>query len=239
MHHLLPDTLLSIYCLRGQVPDGHCFPPGFLGNWQEEDHSFLFFLEPQPDFIASLLREVGDAELVDHYRLTYQQWQGGSLAPLKIGRFLISPPWITASAGPGEYGLILDPGVVFGNGTHPTTCACLTAIEIACAAGSVRRLLDCGTGTGLLALAAVKLGCHQVVAVDYNLLAARTAWRNVLLNGFQDRMVVVNGRAETFCALPFDLLVANIGYPVVRDVISADAFLRQKWFVLSGLQTGE
>jgi ribosomal protein L11 methyltransferase len=239
MDHLLPDTMLSIYCLKGTVSDRQTFPRGFLGNWQEDDHSFLFFRESQPDFVAGLLREDATLALVDHYCMSYRQWQGGVAEPFRVGRFLINPPWIKAVAGPDEYRLVLDPGVVFGNGTHSTTSACLTAIEIACRAGSIRRLIDLGTGTGLLALAGVKLGCRRVLAVDINLLAARTARRNVVLNGFQDRIVVVNGRAETLCGVAADLLVANIGYPVLHDIITDDRFLQQKWFVLSGLQTGE
>jgi ribosomal protein L11 methyltransferase len=237
--NLLPDTMLSIYCLKGRVSDRQTFPPGFLGNWQEDDHSFLFFRELQPDFIADLLHEDAALTLVDYYYLSYRQWQGTTVEPLRIGRFLVTPPWLRAVAGPGEYLVVLDPGLVFGNGTHPTTCACLAAMEIACRAGSVDRLLDLGTGTGLLALAGVKLGCRQVVAVDVNLLAARTTHRNVMLNDAQDRVIVVNGRAEAWSGVAADLLVANIGYPVLRDIITGDEFLKQKWFVLSGLQTRE
>lgn len=237
--NLLPDTMLSIYCLKGRVSDRQTFPSGFLGNWQEDDHSFLFFREPQSDFVASLLHEDEALTLVDSYCMSYRQWQGTTVEPLRIGRFLVTPPWLKAVAGPDEYRLVLDPGLVFGNGTHPTTCACLAAMEIACRAGSVHRLLDLGTGSGLLALAGVKLGCRQVVAVDVNLLAARTAHRNVTLNGAQNRVFVINGRAEEWCGVATDLLVANIGYPVLRDIITGDEFLEQKWFVLSGLQTRE
>lgn len=239
MEHLLPETMLSIYCLKGRLSDRRTFPRGFLGDWQEDGPSFLFFREPQPDFIAGLLREDTTLALVDQYRMSYREWQGTTIEPFRVGRFLITPPWIRAAAGPDEYRVVLDPGVVFGTGTHPTTCACLAAMEIACRAGSVSRLLDLGTGTGLLALAGVQLGCRQVIAVDANLLAARTAQRNVLLNNAQDRVMVVNGRAEAMCGVAADLLVANIGYPVLRPLVTSDAFLQQKWFVLSGLQTGE
>ncbi len=114
--------------------------------------------------------------------MTYAQWQGGSVEPVRIGRFLLNPTWIKASPGENDVAITIDSGVVFGNGTHTTTQACLEAIDIACAGNKVQSMLDLGSGTGILALAAAKLGCRQSVAVDYNYLAARTTRQNVLLN---------------------------------------------------------
>ena len=78
--------------------------------------------------------------------------------------------------------ILLDPGLVFGTGTHPTTRDCLDALELAAGSKKFNTVLDLGTGTGLLALAAAKLGSKGVVAADLNLLAAKTAERNVKLN---------------------------------------------------------
>ena len=90
-----------------------------------------------------------------------------------------------------------------------------------------------------LALAAAKLGCERIIAVDYNYLAARTARQNVALNPLDDRILVVNGRAEEHTAIATDLLVANIHFDVMKDLVRTEGFLRQKWFILSGLLGSE
>lgn len=129
--------------------------------------------------------------------------------------------------------------MVFGNGTHPTTATCLEAIEIACHGGKVQCMQDLGTGTGVLALAAAKIGCKNIAAIDFNYLACCTAQSNVELNGLTDTILVVNGKAEELLVRPSDLLVANIHYDVMKQLIEAEGFLRQKWFVLSGLLKSE
>lgn len=239
-HPLLPSTVLSIYCLQGVVPENQEFPDSiFIGNWLEDGHSFLFFLKPVKSLVQALIDKHGHLQLLDSYTMTYEQWQGGSIEPVRIGRFILNPPWIKASPRAGELAITLDAGVVFGNGAHPTTLDCLQAIEIACAGGRVDTMLDLGTGTGVLALAAAKLGCGRIIAVDYNLLAAQTAQRNVWLNDLGENILVVNGRAEMFTSIPSDLLVANIHYDVMSEIVQSEGFLRQKWFVLSGLLHGE
>jgi ribosomal protein L11 methyltransferase len=222
--------------VKGIVSDSHAFPEStFIGNWIEDGHSFLFFLEPEKEFISKLLEQHTYLELLDTYTMSYKQWQGGSIEPIKVGRFILNPPWIKAVPGDDEVAITLDPGLVFGNGTHPTTLACLQAIEIACGGGKVESMLDLGTGSGILALAAARLGCEKIIAVDYNQLAARTAKRNVELNSLQQNILIINGRAEHFTAIASDLLVANIGYEVMRNIIVSEGFLDQKWFVLSGI----
>jgi len=90
-----------------------------------------------------------------------------------------------------------------------------------------------------LALAAAKLGCEKIVAVDYNYLATRTALGNVALNALEDKILVINGRAEEHTSVATDLLVANIHYDVMKDLIRSEGFLKQKWFILSGLLKSE
>ncbi len=118
---------------------------------------------------------------------------------------------------------------------HATTRDCLTALEQACSGAGCRTALDLGTGTGLLALAAARLGCGRVLAVDLNPLAARTARDNIGRNRLGHRVLAVQGRAEDFVDLPADLLVANIHYDVMARLIAAPGFLRKRRFILSGL----
>ncbi len=236
---LLPDTVLSIYCLKGSLDGVDIQADGFLGNWQDDGYSFLFFRQPADGAIDELLGEHEQIELEERFTMSYREWQGGFANPLKIGRFLLNPPWLKKVAADDEMALTFDPGLVFGNGTHPTTLACLTGIEIACAGGRVERMLDLGTGTGLLALAAARLGCRQVVAVDNNMLAVSTAANNIRLNSLQQQILAVNGLAQSFAALPADLLAANIGYPVLAQILDAENLRHQRWLVLSGLQNRE
>jgi ribosomal protein L11 methyltransferase len=237
---LRPDTLLYIYYIEGTVPALHTIEAeNFIGNWVEEDFSFLFFTQPAKDQVEEILAEFPELTLLDDYQMTYGQWQGGNIEPVRIGRFLLNPTWIKASPGKNDISITLDSGVVFGNGAHPTTQACLEAIDIACAGKKARTMLDLGSGTGVLALAAAKIGCKKILAVDYNYLATRTARTNVTLNQLEDQILVVNGRAEEHISVGTDLLVANIHYDVMKELVRTEGFLEQKWFVLSGLLRSE
>ena len=237
---LRPDSLLFIYYIGGSVPAHQTIEAdNYIGNWVEDDFSFLFFTKPSKETVVKILAGFPELELLDEYEMTYAQWQGGVIEPIRIGRFLLNPTWIKASPAENEMAITLDSGVVFGNGTHPTTQACLEAIEIACAGNKAHTMLDLGSGTGVLALAAAKLGCAKILAVDYNYLATQTARVNVSLNNLDDSILVINGRAEEHTGVGTDLLVANIHYDVMKDLIRTEGFLSQKWFVLSGLLTSE
>ena len=239
-HNLSPDSLLHIYYLTGTLPRGERIRrPDFLGNWQEDESSFLFFLREADELVNGLINQYPQLVLEDTYRMTYAEWQSGSIDPVRIGRFLIRPPWDNSPAGKGELAITLNAGVVFGNGTHPTTRDCLEAMEIACMGGKVKTMYDLGTGTGVLALAGARLGCTHCLALDFNELAARTARINVELNSLKDNILVVHGRAEELLVAPSDLLVANIHYAVMKELVRSDGFLRQKWFILSGLMHSE
>jgi ribosomal protein L11 methyltransferase len=237
---LLPESILSIYYIEGKIPSQQQFPTDiFLGNWEEDEFSFLFFRHPALQLVEDLVRANPSLRLLDSYEMSYEEWQGGKIIPIRIGRFLITPPWIETTPEPGEHAIILDPGVVFGNGAHPTTRDCLEAINLVCSGKKVHSMLDLGTGTGILALAATKLGCQKALAVDFNFLAARTALTNVRLNGMDENILVIQGRAEDYIDLPSDLLVANIHYEVMKKLVRTPGFLRQKWFLLSGLLRSE
>jgi ribosomal protein L11 methyltransferase len=237
---LRPDTLLFIYYIGGIVPALHTInAENFIGNWVEEDFSFLFFTQPAKEQVLEILAIFPELNLLDDYEMTYAQWQGGNIEPVRIGRFLLNPTWIKASPGENDVAITLNSGVIFGNGTHPTTQACLEAIDIACAGKKTKTMLDLGSGTGILALAAAKLGCEKIIAVDYNYLATQTARINVGLNNLDNHILVVNGKAEEHISVATDLLVANIHYDVMKDLVRTEGFLKQKWFILSGLLRSE
>lgn len=235
-----PYADLYIYYLSGRFRPGRDFRPQYyLGCWEEGDFSFLFFTRPNLALVEKTAASLPDVTLIDHYQMTYAQWQGGDIVPCRIGRFTVTPPWFDAAREPEDDTIVLDPGVVFGTGTHPTTQDCLEALELAFAAGPVETALDLGTGTGLLALAAARLGCPKVLAVDLTLLAAKTAERNVRLNRLGGQVLVTQGDAEKFIDFTSDLVVSNIHYDVMKNLLDTTGFLKKKRFILSGLMRSE
>jgi ribosomal protein L11 methyltransferase len=239
-----PCNELFIYYLKGRLELHHQkFQSDFLGNWEEEGDSILFFSNPADRQIENLLHCQPDLSYVDSYRMSYDHWLGEKFSTMELGSFRIVPPWeasdVRLDAIADKRLIVLDPGLVFGTGTHPTTRDCLEAIELAADSLNISSVLDLGTGTGLLALAAARLGCDYIVGVDLNLLAARTAARNVQLNRLGSRIVIAQGRAEDMVAYSADLLIANIHYDVMRHLVNSRGFIAKKCFILSGLMRSE
>jgi len=239
-----PYQELFIYYLKGRLKaDGKTLPDNCIGNWEEEDDSFLFFSRPAFEQVENLLSRQPQLSYIDSYHMPYDQWLGEVFSTFEHGKFRVIPPWEGSrernNTNGAKLSILLDPGLVFGTGTHPTTRDCLDALELAAGSKKFNTVLDLGTGTGLLALAAAKLGSKGVVAVDLNLLAAKTAERNVRLNHLQHRVVTVQGRAEDIIAYPADLVIANIHYDVMRRLVNERSFFTKKRFILSGLLRSE
>jgi ribosomal protein L11 methyltransferase len=239
-----PHQELYIYYLKGRLKaDSTVLPDTCIGNWEEEEDSFLFFSRPASEQVESLLNRQPQLSYIDSYHMPYEQWLGETFTAFEHGKFCVTPPWETPpdlkTTSGAKLSILLDPGLVFGTGTHPTTRDCLEALELATRPNPFNTVLDLGTGTGLLALAAAKLGCHGVVAVDLNFLAAKTAERNIRLNQLQKRIVSLQGRAQDMIAYPADLVIANIHYHVMRQLVNDSGFLSKKSFILSGLLRSE
>jgi ribosomal protein L11 methyltransferase len=235
-----PCDTLHIYYIKGRLSDiGDVSGIGFIGNWEEEDTSFLFFSEPAPDRIDNLLERQPHLVLVDRFRMSYDDWHGEPIRPMRVGRFVIMPPWHTTDVASSELPIILDPGVVFGVGNHPTTRDCLACLELLFDRHPIASTLDLGTGTGVLAIAAARLGSPKNLAVDTNFLAAGTARRNARINGLDDHVFVACGSAFDFVYYPSDLIMANIHFDVMKVLIGDPGFFKHKWFVLSGLLKSE
>ncbi|MGD9139521.1 MAG: 50S ribosomal protein L11 methyltransferase [Desulfobacterales bacterium] len=237
-----PDGNLFIYYLKGRLrAESGLFRNNFIGNWEEEEDSFLFFSSPASLQIQALLHNQRQLSYVDSYQMSYDQWLGEVFKTYEHGKFCITPRWESGKGGTSgdKIRILLDPGLVFGTGTHPTTRDCLEALEAAAGSNELHTVLDLGSGTGLLSLAAARLGSQHVVAVDLNLLAAKTTAGNVRLNQLEDRVITVQGKAEDAIAYPADLIIANIHYDVMRQLIDSQGFLDKKRFILSGLLRSE
>lgn len=134
--------------------------------------------------------------------------------PERIGdRIVVSPSWETFEPAPGDIVIKLDPGMAFGTGKHPTTALCVRELEATVRPGT--RVLDVGTGSGILSVAVAKLGAGRVVAVDLDPVAVEVARENVEVNGVQDTVTVVQGDLAAGVSGEFDIIVANI----IADVI--------------------
>ena len=155
-----------------------------------------------------------------------QHWQAD---PVGKG-LLILPAWLPCPPEHAERRLIaMDPGSAFGTGSHPTTRLCLEALELLAAmtpeglAGL--RVADLGCGSGVLGLAALRLGAASVAAVDTDSLAVRATADNAALNGLTPQVRVQLGSVEALAELldgqPADLLLCNILAPVIQALCPA------------------
>ena len=135
--------------------------------------------------------------------------------PFNLGQHLrIEPAWMVEPEQPGTVRLIVDPGLAFGTGTHETTRLCLQAVE-KWAAGQTGKLaevamLDVGTGSGVLAILAVRLGVGRAVGTEIERDAVASAQRNLELNGVTDRVTLRHTGDPRDVAGKFQLVVANI-----------------------------
>ncbi|HEY0755923.1 MAG TPA: 50S ribosomal protein L11 methyltransferase [Ktedonobacteraceae bacterium] len=139
----------------------------------------------------------------------------------RIGqRLVIRPSWREYTPQGDEVVLELDPGMAFGTGLHPTTRMCLEQVELRTRAGM--RALDVGTGSGILALAAAKLGATSVYCIDNSSVAVESASANAAINHLSERMQVVLGTLDETKAQKhagqYDLVLANIIARVIGSI---------------------
>ncbi len=127
--------------------------------------------------------------------------------PLDVGRVRVRPSWIAEPPPPGAVEVVLDPGMAFGTGSHPTTSLCLAALSDLLALRPGASVLDVGTGSGILAVAARKLGAGRVAANDDDPKAVEVARENAEANGVALEIVADPPRR---IAGTFDVVVANI-----------------------------
>ena len=217
-----PYDQLYIYLIQG---DARGLAPArgadFLGLWLEGDMSFLFFASPQDGGVNQIGCQHPGLSLTDCHHMTYEQWQGGlDMAPMELKGLSVVPAWKDYQAPHGQKVLRLDPGLVFGNGLHPTTRHCLELLCLRTGLDPLGRVLDLGCGSGILGLAAALLGAQSVLAVDLNPLCISTTLRNAELNGLNIR--VVEGEAHDYIGEEANLVLANLHHEA-QKLLWADA----------------
>jgi ribosomal protein L11 methyltransferase len=140
-----------------------------------------------------------------------QDWSNAWKAHIKsvqVGRLWVGPPWEAQNAPADKVRLVIEPKMAFGTGDHPTTSLCLGAVDDYMSTHPGASVLDVGTGTGVLAIAAKKLGAGRVVGTDNDPVSVELARENAVDNGTPD--VELSGKELTAVEGSFDLVVANI-----------------------------
>lgn len=210
--------------------------PGTTPLWPQITARALFDAAVDPGAVTALLNPIAagqlDIEHIDDAAISAAQRE--PILPVEIGpRLTIVPAEALGHADARTLGLHM--GLAFGTGQHPTTRLCLEWMEREMPAGL--RVLDYGAGSGVLALAALKLGAVEATAVDNEPQALLAAQRNAELNGLQESIRI--GQPELLGAEQYDLIFANI---LARPLIDlADEFAQRQpgggWIVLSGILT--
>ncbi|MCP4165857.1 MAG: 50S ribosomal protein L11 methyltransferase [Chloroflexi bacterium] len=202
-----------------------------FGPYGETDHAhikvrvYLREEQGQATGIAALnrrLQALPSSEIVGELQL--RRWQADEWAdvwkehyrPLRIGEHLIiSPTWETPTIVTGDHVVWLDPGMAFGTGTHPSTQLILQLLERHLSPGD--SMLDVGTGSGILAVAAMKLGASHVLATDIDPEAVATAEDNIKLNEVEKGVQIVRDSVPISGA--YELVCANILADVIANLL--------------------
>ncbi|MBI2762911.1 MAG: 50S ribosomal protein L11 methyltransferase [Chloroflexi bacterium] len=172
-------------------------------------HLQAFGLRPIGDLRS---RRIDEADWADAWKAYFPVMRVGS-------RLVIRPTWRRHRARPGDLILALDPGMAFGTGLHPTTRLCLAAIERAADRGEIEgaRSLDVGCGSGILAIAAIRLGAEHVLGLDIDPVAVTATLANARRNRLVRR---ISARVDSLPsgAPPHDLVLANLIASVIIEL---------------------
>jgi ribosomal protein L11 methyltransferase len=168
------------------------------------------------------------------------RWRDG-LGPRHIEQLTVIPSWLPEASDPDPLTIVLDPETAFGSGEHGSTRVALTLLARLLRRGD--RVLDVGSGSGILAIAAVKLGAATAVGIDIDPEANEVAARNAARNGVADRVEFLEGDAAVLAPLvgPVDLVLSNILrsvntalLPIITTVLHPGGLA-----VFSGMEHGE
>lgn len=145
------------------------------------------------------------------------------LGPITAGRFIVAPPWHVPAVGADQIVVVIEPSAGFGTGHHQSTRLCLRAIERLPVAGW--RVMDVGTGSGVLAIACAMLGAGAVLAIDHDADAVDAARANLTRNGVAHCVTARVIDVGTCRAEPADLVMANLTVHLLRRLARAIAAL--------------
>ena len=208
--------------------------------WEADLHSvkqeFLEFLPVLAEAFGTQSGSfVSAAEITDFGWA--EKWKE-NFKPKRIGRRItVKPSWEPYAASSGEVVLTIDPGQAFGTGTHETTQMCLQFLEEAFdASPAPPRVLDVGTGTGILGIAAARLGSSLAMGIDLDPKAVEVAGENARINGVEDRFYAATTPLSCLEGR-YDLVLANVLAEILIDLKHEIAARMERggWLVLSGI----
>ncbi len=207
--------------------------PDLIGAWLEGDSAILVFHSEKDRLLQEICAAHGCA-VVYQADLDYSEWETGhEITPFTAGPLTVAPAW-----NPDPADIRLDPSVIFGSGFHPTTRLCLEAL-IAHAYSHLdakHSALDLGCGTGLLAIAAAKLGFAEIMAVDNNSLACQVTTANTVRNQVDKTVSVRCLDLIRDCPKTegIDLVMANLHHDVLLELFARQNFWQSRFYILSG-----
>jgi ribosomal protein L11 methyltransferase len=191
-----------------------------LGSWEEKGILHLYWPEEKwsPEALEDLKRALGDLGVeaeeagLEIRGIPDQDWNAvwaASLRPIRLGRKIrVRQSWHCAEPGFDGIELVIDPKRAFGTGHHETTQMVVEWLETRIRGGE--RILDIGTGTGILAMAAIRLGAASALAVDSDPVALECAREYAVANGFRSELIMRLGSFEDLGEGRFDVIVANL-----------------------------
>ena len=199
----------------------------------EEGEEMVTYLPPPPDpeavvkaaarFLADWLMEDAPPELTWSWQDDEdwsREWKKGLEPRAVTPRIVTKPSWTEYAPAPGQIVIDIDPQMAFGTGEHATTRGCLRLLDRVIRPGD--RVLDVGSGSGILSVAAAMLGAGEVVAVEYDPDANLNARENLAHNGVEERVRLVEAMADPALIEAegnFDLILANILSGVIRPLL--------------------
>ncbi|WP_091735291.1 50S ribosomal protein L11 methyltransferase [Marininema mesophilum] len=185
-----------------------------------------FDLDPGP--VTIVTREMSEESWAHAWKKYYK--------PVRVSeRLIVKPVWEEYSPSPGEEIIELDPGMAFGTGTHPTTTLSMKLLESVISPGST--VVDVGCGSGILAVAAAKLGAEDVLALDLDPVAVEQAKANVALNQSQNRVRVEENDLLQGIDRRVDVVVANILAEIILRFVPdlSRVLMKDGTFIGSGI----
>ncbi len=211
---LLGEELEELGALSVMLTDKNDNPvlepePGTTPLWPEVIIEVLYAQAEEAQSARAFLRQQNPSLQLSIHEIQDKDWERVWMDEFKPQRFgeklWICPTWLTPPE-PHAVNLMLDPGLAFGTGTHPTTSLCLTWLDQANLAN--QSIIDYGCGSGILSLAAIKLGAQYGYAVDIDEQALLATRNNALTNDISDLLLEICTPAQL--AKPVELIIANI-----------------------------
>ena len=229
-----PSELHVYECWANQPPRSEPSFEGYLGLWPETPFYYLFADRQVLSLVSEWVLEQPGWSLRGRYSLDYDQWQESGNETLEIGSLRIVQGFAANNGDNSAKSIVLRRGLVFGSGLHASTQACLLVIDRYRRQLQGAKVIDLGTGTGVLAIACAKLGAAGVVAVDCNPMAIREARINIGINGLASRIEPVLALGLGAFRGHTDWLIMNLEYPVLTQLLQEGPWRRYPTVLLSG-----